>query len=190
MRNIYFILRHGETTYQTKKKGMMYSWPESIPIKLTKKGEKQIKAIAKKLKKTRIDLIYSSDIFRARQTAEIVANELSLKVIFDSRLRDINLGIYHGGSKKEFYREFPDPKKRFSKRPKGGESWSDCKKRMLNFIREIDKKYKNKKILIVGHGDPLWLLEGAMKGLSETELLKQIFEKKYIKVGELRKLCK
>ncbi|MEK9134746.1 MAG: hypothetical protein AAB451_00345 [Patescibacteria group bacterium] len=39
------------------------------------------------------------------------------------------------------------------------------------------KKSKNKNILIIGHGDPLWLLEGAVRRLSP-----------YIKVGELRKL--
>jgi isoleucyl-tRNA synthetase len=60
---------------------------------------------------------------------------------------------------------------------------------MLNFLREIDKKYKNKKILIVSHGDPLWLFWGALKGLTNQEFLDEMFVKKnYIKAGELRKL--
>ena len=207
--NQYFILRHGETIYQAQKIERIYSWPEKSPIKLSQKGEREIKKIAKLFKKKKIDLIYSSDIYRARQTAEILASELGLKinpirelkevdnsqdidfsqgVNFDSRLRDINFGIYQSKSKKEFYRDYPVSKRRFYQRPKAGESWNDVKKRMVNFLKEIDKKPKGKTILIVSHGDPLWLLEGTLKGLSNEEMLREKLENGTIKVGELRKL--
>ena len=189
LRNQYFILRHGQTTQQTQRKKFTYNWPDKPPVKLTKKGEKQIKAVAKKLKKEGIDFIYSSDIFRTRQTAGILVKELGLKVKFDKRLRDINLGIYHGGLKEKLYQDFPDLKKRFHQGPKRGESWNDVRKRVLHFLREIDKKHKNKNILIISHGDSLWILEGAVKGLTNQELLEENFRKKnYIKVGELRRL--
>jgi len=188
LNNQYFILRHGQTAQQTKRKEFIYNWPDNPPVKLTREGKKQIREAAKKLKKEKIDLIYSSDIYRTRQTAKIVAKELDLKVNFDKRLRDINLGIYHGRPKEEFFRDFPFKEKRFNLRPKKGESWNDVKKRLLSFLREVNKKYKNKKILIVSHGDPLWLLEGIAKGLSNKELLKEISKGHYIKVGELRKI--
>ena len=191
LKNRYFILRHGETIYQTRKKEFVYLWPEIIPVRLTKKGERQIKKSAKLLKTKGIDIIYSSDTFRTRQTAGIAAKALGLKVIFDPRLRDINLGIYHGGKKKEFYRDFPrTSKKRFSQKPKGGESWNDLKRRMKDFIRSVDKKHINKNILIISHGDPLWLLENAVvKGLNNQELLGEIsLKKNYIQPGEVRKL--
>jgi broad specificity phosphatase PhoE len=192
LKNKYFILRHGQTIYQTKKKDLMYpAYPEKPPVKLTRKGEKQIKTAAKKLKKIGIDLIFSSDFFRTRQTAKIVAKELNInKISLDKRLRDINFGIYYGQTKEEFYRCFPRySKKRFCKKPLGGETWLDCQKRMVDFLKKVDKKHKNKNILIVSHGDPLWLLEGAVKNLSLTKLLKiRRSEVGRIKVGELRKL--
>ena len=188
LKNQYFILRHGQTTQQTKKEKFTYKWPDAPSVKLTKKGKKQIEIAAKKLKKDKIDLIYSSDIYRTQQTAKIVANELGLKINFNKRLRDINLGIYHGRPKKEFYRDFPSLSKRFHLKPKKGESWDDVKKRLLNFLKEIDKKHKNKKILIVSHGDPLWIFEGIIKGWPNRKLLKELFKGKYIKVGELRKM--
>ena len=77
-KNKYYILRHGETIYQTEKKKMMYPWPESEPVLLTKNGLSQIKKVAKSLKNKKIDLIYSSDASRTRQTAEIVARELEI----------------------------------------------------------------------------------------------------------------
>jgi len=189
MNNQYFLLRHGETIYQTKKKKYVYPWPERLPIRLTRKGENAIKKVAKQLKRADINKIYASDIYRTRQTAEIVAKELGLKINLDKRLQDTKHGIYSGKTREEFYRDFPDPSKRFSKGPKGGESWNDIKKRVVSFIKEVDKKYKNKRILIIGHGDVLWLSEGIIKHMTNQELLDVIFLKKtYIKVGEFRKL--
>ena len=190
MKNHYFILRHGETIYQTKKKDFIYpSWLDNPPIKLIEKSKKNLRKLAKKIKKEKIDLIYSSDIFRTRQTAKIVARKLELKINFDKRLRDINLGIYYRKRKEEFWQKFPRYSlKRFSQRPAEGESWLDCQKRMLKFLKEIDKRHKNKNILIISHGDPLWLLEGAVKNWSFKKILKIKKEKGIIKTGELRKL--
>ena len=185
LKNKYFILRHGQTIFQTKKKGFIYPWPEKNPICLTEKGEEQIKLAAQKIKKEKIEAIYSSDIPRTRQTAKIAEKELGLKINFDKRLRDINLGIYRGKTKEEFYRDFP--RKRFYQRIKGGESWNDVKKRLMIFVKEIDKKYRNKNILIISHGDPLWIFEGVVKNWSIDKLLK-IRETNYIKTGEFKKL--
>ena len=186
MRNKYFLLRHGEVQ---KEEGIIYDWPSISTFPLTKRGKEQIAKVAQKLKNQKIDLIYSSDSLRTRQTAEIIMEELGLKVNFDSRLRDINLGVYWGRKEKEFYRDFPPTLERFyKKRPKEGENWTGLKKRMLRAIKEIDKKHKGKTILIISHGDPLWLLEGAMKSWSNRELLNQKLKGKLIKIGELREL--
>lgn len=189
LKNRYFILRHGETIYQTKKKKIIYPPPEKqSSIKLTKKGEIHVKKAAEKLKKEKIDIIYSSDMHRTRQTAQIIAKELDLKVNLDKRLCDVNLGIYHGRSKREFYKDFDYFSiKRFREKPPRGESWSDCKNRMINFLKDIEKRQKGKKILIVSHGDPLWLLEGVIKGWSVKKFL-QSARTNYIKTGELKKL--
>jgi len=186
--NKYFILRHGQTIYQTKKKNKVYPKEEKEDIPLTKKGVKEIKKVAKVLQKEKIDLIFSSDFLRTRQTAGIIAKNLNVEVKFDPRLRDVNLGIYHGKSKKDYFKEMPISKERFDKKAPGGESWLDCQKRMIDFILEINRKYQNKKILIVSHGDPLWLLEGAMKGKTREKLVQEKKEGKIIDTGELKKL--
>jgi len=183
--NKYFILRHGETAYQAKKKKILYDWPGLSSFPLTEKGKKKVKKVAKKLKNKKIDVIYASDTLRARQTAEIVAKEFGLKINFDQRLRDINLGIYHGREKKEFLKDFPSGLARFEKKVPGGESWSDIKKRVIDFIKDVESKNKGKTILIVSHGDPLWLLEGAMRGFSNQELLEE-HKKNFIKAAKLR----
>ena len=170
MKNRYFLLRHGQTIYQTKKKKFLYPWPDFV-TPLTKKGGKQIKDVAKKLKSWRIDLIYSSDFLRTRQTAEIIAKILGLKIIFDKRLRDINWGIFQNGPVRKYLKFFPSEKQRFFKRPDKGENWRDVRKRMLDFVKDMEKRYKNKTILIISHADTIWLLAGIFERLSEGELL-------------------
>lgn len=173
MNNKYILLRHGETEYQAKELDILYPKAQNPILPITENGKKQIKIIAKELEEEDIDLIYCSEYFRAKQTAEIVTKPLGLKVIFDKRLIDTNFGIFHGRPDKEYREFFSSKKERFFKRPPQGENWNDVKKRVVDFIEEIDKKYKNKTILIVSHADPVWLIAGYLKGLNEDELLKQ-----------------
>jgi len=191
LQNSYFILRHGQTIHQTKKRGIVYGWPDdNPPCGLTDYGRKQIKKTAENLKKEKIDLIFSSDTLRTKETAGIVAKELGLRVSYDERLRDVNWGIYQEKSAFQAWACYKNPKLRFKKAPPEGESWEDCQKRMLDFLREIDKKYEGKKILIISHGDPLWLLEGWARGWNQNQLLLRKFTGRSIKTGELRKLEK
>lgn len=188
LKNKYYILRHGQTIYQTKKKKTVYPRNDNPKVHLTEKGRKQVRTSAKKLKKAGIELIYSSDFYRTYQTAKIVARELGIrKIIFDKRLRDTSLGVYQGGKKEDFYRDFPSGISRFSKRPKNGENWNDIQKRILAFMKELEKKYKGKTILIVSHGDPLWLLERKVKKVPSFDFVRAL-KLNYIQPGELRKL--
>ncbi|MGI6335273.1 MAG: histidine phosphatase family protein [Minisyncoccales bacterium] len=46
-----------------------------------------------------------------------------------------------------------------------GETWNDCRERMKKVLNEIENIFQGKNVLIVSHGDPLWLLEGYIKGI-------------------------
>ncbi|MFH1575423.1 MAG: class I tRNA ligase family protein [Candidatus Nealsonbacteria bacterium] len=193
--NRYFALRHGESSKNIK--NITSCWPEKNLYPLTKKGQKQVHQAAKKLKKEKIDLIFSSDLLRAKQTAEIIAKELGLKVRFDKRLRENNDGIFNGRKVGEFG-EFMNPgkklppleyyKKRFKVAAPGGENYTDIEKRMWSFIKDVDKKYPQKNILIVGHERPITLLEKMLSGQNLKELVDIFIKKKEIKTGQIREL--
>ncbi|MBI2626209.1 MAG: class I tRNA ligase family protein, partial [Candidatus Nealsonbacteria bacterium] len=187
--NKYYIMRHGQNNYQVNNGKHIYPWPEQSPILLSANGKNEAKKAAKELKEKRIDVIYFSDTNRTRQTAEIVNKELGAEVIADKRLRDMNFGVYRGEEKEKYFQSFPKNVSSFyGRKPEGGENWGEVRKRMVDFINSIDQKRKNKNILIISHCDPLWLLEGAAKGLSDKELLKIKLAKKDIKTGEWRRL--
>ena len=141
-----------------------------------------------KLKKEKIDIIFSSDVLRCKQTAQMISERLGPKVNFDKRLREVNLGIFNGRPHKEWNDYFQNRAEKFTKRAPGAENRRDIKDRLMDFIKDINKKYKNKNILIVSHEDPLIILQGVVKGLSEKEMLCDKWGKLRIKTGEYKKL--
>lgn len=195
LRNQYFVLRHGESLRNVEKRASC--WPEKIKSPLTDKGIRQIKKTAKILKKKNIDLIFSSDLLRTKQTAGIVAKELGLKVKLDKRLREVNVGALNNRPIAEI-RSFWDKKgnlpyseytkRRYKIAPPKGENYTQMEKRMFVFLKEMEKKYKGKNILIVSHQRPITLLEKALNNYSLEKLTRIIVDNKEIKTGEMRKL--
>jgi len=193
--NRYFILRHGESL--KNKKHINSCWPELMSYPLTKLGEEQIKKAAKKIKNQKIDLIFSSDLLRTKQSAEIVGSGLSLKVKFDKRLREIDIGILNGKPFEETHKFYDKEKKlskieytlkRFQVSAPGGENYFDAEKRLHSFMKEMEKKYQGKTILIVSHQRPITLIEKMMQGYDASEFTDIVVNKKEIKTGEVREL--
>ena len=166
-------MRHGETRYQARRSDIIYPKYQNSILPITKKGKEVIKKVAQEFKNKNIDLIYCSDFYRTRQTAKIIAKYLDLEIILDKRLRDTNFGVFSGKTGTEYQSFFSEKKERFFKRPLQGENWNDVRKRALEVLTEIEQKYNNKKILIISHADPVWLLTGYLKGLDDDELLEQ-----------------
>ena len=194
--NQYLILRPGQASFQEKFRNFTCSeWPEAIHCPLTNKGRQEIESLAKEIKEKniKIDLIFSSDFLRAKQTAEIIAKKLDIKVNLCSELREINYGtanqsLIEGKDNKNFYNL-----DLFYKQSKDHETWNICFKRMIGLLEKIEQSYTNKTILIISHGDPLLILEARFKNLSNQEILDVIVNNKktnfkYIKPGELRKI--
>ncbi|MEK7569297.1 MAG: class I tRNA ligase family protein [Patescibacteria group bacterium] len=185
--NEYLLMRHGGA--ESNEKGFVSSDPNA-KNPLTQKGEKQVINSAEKLKKHSIDFIIASPLERTRQSAEIVRKELKLSesaVVYDERLREIGFGNLEGRPIKEYWAAFSNPSNRFREAAPGGESLYDVKMRVGKFLKEIEKTYKNKKILIVAHEDSLWMLHSAAEGRNEREamVLKSSSED-FFKNGEVK----
>ncbi len=185
LKNRYFFLRHGQAL--SNKKEIVSSWPEKARYPLTLEGIRKVKNTAKKLKTKNINLIFSSDILRACQTAEIINKELKIKTKYDKRLREINTGIFNGKKMTEFTNFFAG-RNRFKIRPPKGENYTDVQKRMFNFLMSLEKKYSGKNVLIISHQAPLDLLKAKIRGISNKEFFKKIPSDKRIKNGEFHEL--
>lgn len=165
VKNKYLGMRHGESTTNTQK-----IVSRNGNHHLTVKGRTQAEAAAKKLGKEKIDIIVSSTVLRARETAEIVAKKLGIpEVHFDERLDETDFGLMEGKPEEEylnlslrewFYRAIPN-----------GETLSDVRVRVLAALKNLEQKYSGKKILLVSHHDPLWMLYTGALGVSNEEAL-------------------
>lgn len=184
-RNTFYFLRHGQAL-SNKKNILSSSLPEKFYNPLTGAGIQQAVKAAQKLKKEKIDIIFSSELLRARQTAEIVAKAVNAPVHYDCRLNEINFGVFEGRPVEDWAKFVEHYNDFYAKKPEGGQSRLEVRKRILDFIEEINKKYKNKKILIVSHGDTIWMAETALLNLGDKETI-YFNENNRLKVGSLRK---
>lgn len=167
--NTYFVMRHGRADNNVQD---IVSSDRSASIHLTEEGKEKAKASAVSL--GAVDYIYASPFVRTRETAEIVAEVLGVAkdaIVFDDRLVESNFGNLSGKSISEYHAMFPDKMERFSEGPEGGETYTDIRRRMMNFVSELEKKHSGKKILIISHGTPLWLLNAGARGLTDEETL-------------------
>ena len=162
----FVLIRHGEALSNVRM--LASSWPETFENGLTDKGRADIERAAEKLKKP--DVIYSSDLTRTRQTAEILARALGVEVRTDERLREISFGAFKGHSIKEYNNFFKFVKEMVFKRSSQGESWFDVRKRMAAFADEINLRHAGKTVLVVSHGLPLIILESVLAGVDNEEL--------------------
>lgn len=153
------LVRHGETI--ENQKGITQG---HIGGMLSKRGLTQAKLLAKRLSDIKIDLILTSDLKRAKDTAKIIA-KLHPESEFreDKRLRERNFGVYNGKPKGSAYKNLWQ-RKSFSYKPSKGESFRDVIRRVKNFYREVLKNCSDKTILIVSHGGTILFLTRMILG--------------------------
>lgn len=152
MRNEYTFVRHGQTFWN--KNGIMHGQFD-IPLNYT--GIKQAKKVANELKHEHFDLCLCSPLKRARSTAySILAHHKNTQIIYDDRLKELSKGLLEGkhlNSEKLLKNEDYNLLKKFKI-----ESKKEFYARVKNFIEETEKKYKDKKILIVAHSGTIKML--------------------------------
>ncbi len=183
-KNQFYFARHTEADHILS--GVIASGEESGKrvSHLTKKGIKAGEKIAAKLAKEKIDVIYSSPYARCVELAEIIKKATGAKIIVDERLSELDAGSFNWRKVKDYRKFFTNPMERFVKSAPGGETLSDVIKRTFDFARKINAKYRGKKIVVVSHGDPLWILESTLSLLPREKFAGA----PYIKLGEVRKV--
>lgn len=148
-----YVVRHGETEWNEK--GLLQGHTDSP---LTNKGLKQGRGLAEKLIDVKFDVIFSSDLLRAKRTAEIIALERKLAVQATKALREQSFGKYEGSNKADFYKSFEiwaelsEEEKHKYKKDDDVESNEETVSRLITFLREVAVAYRGKTILVVSHG--------------------------------------
>lgn len=137
-------------------------------VPLTKTGIKQARELGKRFKAVKFAAIFSSDLLRARQTAQIIAYQRQLAVVTSRALRERSFGQYEGTDLAKYQKDLQgilqqfdvlsDQEKFKFSFPHGIEGIGETVARVITWLREISVAYTSKKVLVVAHGGVLRLL--------------------------------
>jgi len=160
------IVRHGETAWNAE-----HRVQGQLDVPLNGIGQAQALAASKILSKEKFDAIYSSDLSRARQTAEPTAGFLSMKIIFDRDLRERHYGIFERLTYAEVKVRYPEDYARFDARDpeyafRTGEKLQDFYDRSIAVISRIAKQHEGQHVLVFTHGGVLDMFYRYATGLS------------------------
>jgi broad specificity phosphatase PhoE/CTP:molybdopterin cytidylyltransferase MocA len=178
-----FLIRHGETK-QHKEKIFMGQYD----VALSEKGRLQAIEAGERLRKydLRTDRIYSSDLIRATETAELIANLLNFNVIYNSNLREMSLGEWDGRPISEIKSLYPEEYRKrgenlvLYKFGNRCENFYDLKYRVVKGIKKILKEDKNSDLVLVVHSGVIKVL---LSEVNKTDLSDEI--EKHIANGEI-----
>lgn len=147
------VVRHGQTISNSEHK---FDGQQDTPLSLL--GRKQIDELSKKLKTIKFDLIVSSPLSRARNTANAIAKGQNYEksVDIEASFMEIDCGDCTGLSRREIEQKYSDLVNEWQlntdPRFPGGENMEDVEKRAIKSFINIAENNKGKTILITGHG--------------------------------------
>ena len=178
------LVRHGQSTYNLANKFTGWRDPP-----LSELGKNQAEETAIKLQKYHIDVVYSSSLIRAKQTAEIIIKNhpnSPKEIISNPLLNERNYGNWAGKNTDEVKKdigekEFQAVRRGWDEPPEGGESLEDTANRVKEWIEMINKQHTNDEtILVISHGNTIRAIS-VIFGINTKENI-QNFE---LKTGEI-----
>lgn len=148
------LIRHGETQWNRDQRIQGH-----LDVGLSERGLEQARQLAVVLRRERIDVIYSSDLQRARITAEFLSGG-EREIIVDPRIREANMGRFQGLTSDEIRATYPEAFQAWREdsvrnRPLGGESLEDLQARCLEALSEILPRHPGQTVAVVAHGGPV-----------------------------------
>jgi 2,3-bisphosphoglycerate-dependent phosphoglycerate mutase len=157
------LARHGETDWNSERR-----WQGHADRPLNEVGRQQARELAETLTDRAIDVVYSSDLLRAHETALIVGERLGLPVSVDARLREVDVGDWSGRVHSEIEGLDPDGYRRWREGGKGwagGESYEEMGERVVAAVLRLAARHPGETVLIVTHGGSIRACRATAAGL-------------------------
>ncbi len=162
------LARHGETDWNGERR-----WQGHSDQPLNDTGRSQAAELAASLAGAQVAAIYSSDLARARETAEIVAERLGLPVVVDAGLREVDVGNWSGLTHDEIPQLHPEGFARWQDGGhgwEGGESYDELGVRAVATLLRLAERHHGETVLVVAHGGTIRACRAAAAGVTYREL--------------------
>lgn len=156
------LVRHGETDWNAQ-----HRWQGHSDTALNDAGREQARRLAAEFEP--VDVLYSSDLARARETAEIIAERLGLEIRLDPRLRERGFGSWEGLTTEDIEVTFPEEQQRWREGIGPGahdaEQFETFAARVGSFVDEVVPRHVNEDVLVVTHGGTIRVVHALATGL-------------------------
>lgn len=151
-------IRHGETDWNVSARIQ-----GQLDIGLNGAGRRQAQRLARAMAGEAFDVVYSSDLARAQDTAQAVAQAVGLDVRANAGLRERGFGAFEGLTFAEIEQRFPDEARRWRQRdagfgPDGGETLQAFYDRVVAATSALAALHRGQHIALVAHGGVLDVL--------------------------------
>lgn len=164
------LIRHGETDWNREGR---YQGQADPP--LNARGREQARTLAQQLRPLELQVLYSSPLRRAWETAQILAQELGLPVFPDPRLKEIHQGEWQGLLVTEIQQRYPQlfrawQERPWQVRPPGGETLEEVQRRVYQAVDDLIARHLGQTIGLVSHRLPIALLLIRYQGLDPAQV--------------------
>lgn len=177
------LVRHGRTSWNVQ--GRVQGGGG-----LDEAGRAQVAALTERLAAEPVTAVYASPAWRARQTAQPIADALGLRVRRRRLLRDLDYGRYAGALVADVMREDPDLFHRWRTEPHtvtfdGGENLAALRGRIERFIRDVAAAYPDGTVVAATHDSPVRMAVTIAHGLPDSVHREEWIKTTYASVTEL-----
>jgi broad specificity phosphatase PhoE len=156
------LVRHGETDWNRTGR-----WQGHSNTSLNELGRQQARELADSL--DGVDVVYSSDLARAKETAEILAERLRAEVHFDRRLRERSFGAWEGLTTAEIEERYAELHRRWQAGEGAGaedaEPFDAFGRRVNSFLADVLRRHPDETVLVIGHGGSIRVIHALATGL-------------------------
>ncbi len=152
------IVFETHATTEDNERGFATGW---LPGRLSDAGREQAAALGRRRRDDGLACVFTSDLGRAVETANIAFSDSPLPILHDWRLRECDYGELNGAPSADVH---GDRSLYLNHAYPGGESWNDATVRVGRFLADLPTRWDGLRILVVGHVATRWGLERFIDG--------------------------
>jgi broad specificity phosphatase PhoE len=159
------IVFETHSTSEDNERGIATGW---LPGSLSAEGRRQARALGVRRRGTGLDVVFTSDLRRAVETAELAFDGAGQLIRSDWRLRECNYGLLNGApsaqiaSERLFRIDEPFPE---------GESYRHAVERMRTFLDDLARDWNGRQVLLIGHAATHFGLEHLLESRALEDIL-------------------
>jgi 2,3-bisphosphoglycerate-dependent phosphoglycerate mutase len=157
------------STSEDNEAGLATGW---FGGRLSERGREQAVRLGRRRRQDGIDVVFTSDLNRAVETAQIAFGTTDIPVLLDWRLRECNYGCMNGMPSNRLDAERGS---RLDEPFPGGESWREAVQRVGGFLDELAEERDGQRVLVIGHAATRWALDLQVCDRALEQLLAEPF---------------